>query len=108
MPRCRFSRTALIPSRTPLIEARESLRVTFAADQLVVFGDGMEDARLTASPPHRLLGPGNYGEAGRTAAAVGVGTLSKFRLASTVGRRHRRALAIADEPRRPDHFCGTC
>ncbi|WP_259678234.1 hypothetical protein [Arthrobacter oryzae] len=30
-------------------EARESLRVTVAADQLVVFGDGMEDARLTAS-----------------------------------------------------------
>ncbi|WP_427007352.1 hypothetical protein [Pseudarthrobacter sp. H2] len=32
-----------------VLEAGESLRVTVASDQLVVFGDGMEDDRLTAS-----------------------------------------------------------
>jgi hypothetical protein len=31
------------------LEAGETLRVTVATDQLVVFGDGMEDDRLTAS-----------------------------------------------------------
>ena len=32
-----------------VLEARETLRITVASDQLVVFGDGMEDDRLTAS-----------------------------------------------------------
>ncbi|MGO4588020.1 hypothetical protein [Paenarthrobacter sp. 2TAF44] len=32
-----------------LLEAGEVLRITVASDQLVVFGDGMEDDRLTAS-----------------------------------------------------------
>jgi NAD kinase len=32
-----------------VLEAGETLRVTVATDQLVVFGDGMEDDRLTAS-----------------------------------------------------------
>ncbi|POH61221.1 NAD(+)/NADH kinase [Arthrobacter glacialis] len=32
-----------------VLEAGESLRITVASDQLVVFGDGMEDDRLTAS-----------------------------------------------------------
>ncbi|UVJ40235.1 hypothetical protein [Arthrobacter sp. CJ23] len=32
-----------------MLEAGETLRITVASDQLVVFGDGMEDDRLTAS-----------------------------------------------------------
>jgi hypothetical protein len=32
-----------------VLERGESLRITVASDQLVVFGDGMEDDRLTAS-----------------------------------------------------------
>ncbi|MDI2020990.1 hypothetical protein PJL18_01506 [Paenarthrobacter nicotinovorans] len=32
-----------------VLEAGEVLRITVASDQLVVFGDGMEDDRLTAS-----------------------------------------------------------
>ena len=32
-----------------MLEAGELLRITVASDQLVVFGDGMEDDRLTAS-----------------------------------------------------------
>ena len=32
-----------------VLEAGETLGVTVASDQLVVFGDGMEDDRLTAS-----------------------------------------------------------
>lgn len=32
-----------------MLEAGEALRITVASDQLVVFGDGMEDDRLTAS-----------------------------------------------------------
>lgn len=32
-----------------VLEPGETLRVTVASDQLVVFGDGMEDDRLTAS-----------------------------------------------------------
>ena len=32
-----------------ILEAGETLRITVASDQLVVFGDGMEDDRLTAS-----------------------------------------------------------
>lgn len=31
------------------LERGESLRITVASDQFVVFGDGMEDDRLTAS-----------------------------------------------------------
>ncbi|MHA7291229.1 hypothetical protein ACX80V_16470 [Arthrobacter sp. MDT3-24] len=32
-----------------MLEAVETLRITVASDQLVVFGDGMESDRLTAS-----------------------------------------------------------
>jgi hypothetical protein len=32
-----------------VLDAGESLRVTVGSDQLVVFGDGMEEDRLTAS-----------------------------------------------------------
>ena len=32
-----------------VLEAGEVLRITVASDQLVVFGDGMEDDRLVAS-----------------------------------------------------------
>jgi hypothetical protein len=32
-----------------VLEANEPLRLTVASDQLVVFGDGMEQDRLTAS-----------------------------------------------------------
>jgi hypothetical protein len=31
------------------LDAGETLRITVASDQLVVFGDGMEDDRLTAT-----------------------------------------------------------